>query len=213
LVDGYAVAEHPLYVTWVDMLSRTRNPNAVGYENYGGRGIGVSKEWEHFENFAKDMGEKSSNLTLERIDNSKGYSKENCKWDTRSNQCLNRRLFKNNSSGARGVVKTKSGFHARFDYEQRRYSIGWFETKGEAERARSEFIDMFFDNKEKSLSLLSINKPRSTNSVGERGINPHSKGGFIVRLVVEKKRRYIGWFKTLEEAIIAKQKFLDSRTK
>jgi hypothetical protein len=47
-----------------------------------------------FENFLADMGEKPRGLTLERIDNAKGYSKSNCKWATRSEQQKNRRPMK-----------------------------------------------------------------------------------------------------------------------
>jgi len=37
------------------------------------------------------MGEKPNNKSLDRVDNNKGYSKENCRWSTRTEQCSNRR--------------------------------------------------------------------------------------------------------------------------
>src|SRR5262245_6139963 len=100
LVDGYAVQEHPLYMTWANMLARCYNTSAAGYENYGGRGIVVCAAWHRFVNFACDMGSKpEATLTLERRDVNGNYEPSNCTWATRSDQCVNRRRFKNNTSG------------------------------------------------------------------------------------------------------------------
>ena len=73
------------------MKSRCENANRPDFVNYGGRGITVCREWARFEVFLADMGEPPVGLTLDRIVNSRGYSKANCRWATRITQRRNRR--------------------------------------------------------------------------------------------------------------------------
>jgi hypothetical protein len=81
---------HPLYDIWVAMHQRCENSNVVNYENYGGRGIKVSKEWFDFATFVHDMGPKPTpEHTLERSNNNGNYCKENCCWATRKEQSAN----------------------------------------------------------------------------------------------------------------------------
>jgi|SRR6185436_19744472 len=82
------------YVCWNGMLSRVHNPKNPSYKNYGGRGIDVDPRWLTFETFLADMGEKPAGLTLERVDNDKGYWPDNCVWATQAAQNKNRRRRK-----------------------------------------------------------------------------------------------------------------------
>ena len=89
---GYGNKTSGLYSIWKGMKSRCLNPNRDSYKNYGGRGIGICEAWLSFEGFLKDMEEGyETGLTLERKDNMLGYSLENCKWATRSEQSSNTR--------------------------------------------------------------------------------------------------------------------------
>lgn len=92
-----------VHYAWLAMRSRCNNVMAMRYDDWGGRGIGYEKRWDTFENFYADMGECPEGLTLERKDNEKGYSKENCVWATASAQAYNRRLSSKNTSGIKGV--------------------------------------------------------------------------------------------------------------
>jgi hypothetical protein len=81
------------YKLWNGIIDRCENPTSSSYHNYGAKGITVCTEWHKYENFkewALANGYKEG-LSIDRIDNNKGYYPENCRWVTFQEQQNNKK--------------------------------------------------------------------------------------------------------------------------
>lgn len=107
---------------WAAMLRRCEKPHNKHYHNYGGRGITVSKDWHDFLNFYRDMGDRPPGMWLERLDNDKGYSKENCVWATPIQNLNNRRPRKSPTPKPKPVYisRHKPTISPTYTYKSRR---------------------------------------------------------------------------------------------
>lgn len=87
----------PTWRIWQGMIHRCHKTYDASYGYYGGRGIRVCKEWHVFTNFhewAMENGYKEG-LSIERVNNNKGYNPKNCIWIPRNHQTKNTRVSLN----------------------------------------------------------------------------------------------------------------------
>lgn len=109
------------YIIWTSMIQRCVNQNSRDYNCYGGRGIKVCQRWMNFENFLEDVGEPpTENHSLDRINNNKGYCKENCRWATQKEQARNKN--NNNLQTYNGKTQCLSAWAEEYEIN---YQLLW----------------------------------------------------------------------------------------
>lgn len=140
----HGMRQSRIYAVWSKIKERCYNPQNPSYKRYGGRGISMCDEWkdnaQSFIQWAYENGYNENaefgQCTLDRIDNSKGYSPENCRWVTEKVQANNRRS--NKLITHNGETKTLAEWRDQF---------GWTQSKAyyhlvEKGRSIQELIDL-----------------------------------------------------------------------
>ena len=132
----------PEYAIWQAIIQRCTNPNARTWNRYGGRGITICERWRSYVNFITDVGKRPSpTLSLDRIDNMRGYEPGNCRWTDIKTQArntrLNRRLTVNGQS--RPITEWAELFGIKPNTIATRLRSGWSEARAVQEPCNSQF--------------------------------------------------------------------------
>ena len=138
--------KHPLYIKRKAMIQRCYNPNHSKYKYYGGRGITIHSEWltnaKAFVEWGLSNGYKKD-LEIDRRNNDKSYTPDNCRFVTRSINCINAGNRNNTSSIYKGVslYNTTGKYESYIDYNSKHIYIGKYNTEELAVKARNQYIE------------------------------------------------------------------------
>lgn len=125
----HGLTETAEYRIWRHVKGRTRSESNNNYKRYGARGITMCEEWWcSFETFYKDMGPRPGpEYSIERKDNNKGYSKENCRWATKTEQANNRssNVFYTRNGVSRTLSNWCRELNLDYNFIRERIRSGW----------------------------------------------------------------------------------------
>lgn len=114
----------PIKASYKSAKQRCQNPKNPSFCNYGGRGIEF--RFNSLKDFENCLGKKpDSSFTVERLNNDGHYENGNIVWASKTKQVNNRRLFKNNSSGIKGIhyKSTHNAWVARAGIKYKRITL------------------------------------------------------------------------------------------
>lgn len=128
-VPKHGMTHTKAYKCWGAMIQRCTNPRNAHFGNYGGRGITVCSEWvQSFIEFFRHIGEPpSADMTIDRIDNDRGYCPGNVRWVTRKQNQRNRRVtaFVQYDGKQMSVAEFAETLNMKDSVVRRRLQAGW----------------------------------------------------------------------------------------
>ena len=186
----YGIAAHPDYRLWANMKNRCSNPNHPNYQNYGAKGIKVCQRWQSFELFNQDMEDRPTlKHSIDRIDVEGDYEPTNCRWLTHKEQQNNKR---NNKF---------------LTFQKRSQTIAqWSKETGLNHQTISSRLKRGWTIEEALTTLphqsINQNKPNEV-----KGVYWYERTGkWKAEINVNRKTKYLGYFKNKEDAIAARKK-------
>lgn len=138
---GFNNSNSRLHVTWANMKRRCLKPRGPEVRKY--EGVTLCAEWMSFEPFMQWSlaNGYTDQLTLDRIESSKGYSPENCRYADYNVQAANRRITDKNKSGHVGVWWNRGKWCSKVQWKKKQIHLGRFERIEDAIKARNDYLD------------------------------------------------------------------------
>ncbi|MEE5149087.1 hypothetical protein V2J91_23615 [Pseudomonas alliivorans] len=137
---GFNNSNSRLHVTWANMKRRCLKPRGTEVHKY--EGVTLCDEWMSFEPFMEWSlaNGYTDELTLDRIESSKGYEPSNCRYADYNVQAANRRISLKNSSGHVGVYRQAGKWVAKVQWKRKQIHLGRYDDIDDAVKARNDYL-------------------------------------------------------------------------
>ncbi|MEE5088434.1 hypothetical protein V2J74_27140 [Pseudomonas alliivorans] len=137
---GFNNSNSRLHVTWANMKRRCLKPRGTEVHKY--EGVTLCDEWMSFEPFMEWSlaNGYTDELTLDRIESSKGYEPSNCRYADYNVQAANRRISLKNSSEHVGVYRQAGKWVAKVQWKRKQIHLGRYDDIDDAVKARNEYL-------------------------------------------------------------------------